>query len=575
MAFAAAAALGSSAALQNVPAYDWYHGCGPTGAGSLLGYWDLHGFPNLFEAAGSDVYLTSNVRDRLSSPAHNAKYDPTPDNSSLPIPPKTSIADWFLTSKDPLKYGWSYQHRADDALSGYPAYRGYAFDSSYEIFGESEYHFTWDDLTGEIDARRPVLLLVDSDGDGGSDHFVVAFGYDDRGSAGKWYACYTGWHEAETVSWKRFVGGGNSWGVTYGTYARPPAHRWAAGSGNWATAANWNYAVPTSANEVRIDSFGTVEIASGRAEAFDLTVGYSSAGRIVQTGGQSTVGGAMLIGGRSGAEGTFMISGGTLDVHTLQVGQEAGGRFIIADASAEIIVRDQLTIGPYGVLEAVRGSVIRMTGSAFANQSTDPESLAGLANVLLLFEGGGETTDPFEVGGADFGPGPAGLESNFALDALILGGQQPGRMQLLDEIDNQPDWQGAEALYIEHLTIAAGSYLDLNGLSLYVTRLDDLGGTIAGGQIRGTVIGDVNLDGVVDSDDLSLLLVNWGRDADWSGGNFNFDATINDDDLSLLLVNWTVPQQTAAAAVPEPTTICLLCLLGIMPVRIRRGRTVA
>ncbi|MDY6901512.1 MAG: hypothetical protein SWZ49_26055, partial [Cyanobacteriota bacterium] len=94
--------------LPSVPAYNWYNGCGPTAAASVLGYWDLFGFSNIFDADGNDVYLTSQVQDQISSPEHNAKYNPTPDNPNLPTPAFTSIADWFRTSVDPLNYGWSY-----------------------------------------------------------------------------------------------------------------------------------------------------------------------------------------------------------------------------------------------------------------------------------------------------------------------------------------------------------------------------------------------------------------------------------------------------------------------------------
>ncbi len=89
----ASPALAMPVFIQDIPAYNWYHGCGPTAAASVLAYWDLHGYSNLFTASGNDLYLTANVQDQISSPAHNAKYDPDPDVSSLPVPPKTSIAD--------------------------------------------------------------------------------------------------------------------------------------------------------------------------------------------------------------------------------------------------------------------------------------------------------------------------------------------------------------------------------------------------------------------------------------------------------------------------------------------------
>ena len=203
--------------LPNVPAYNWYHGCGPTAAGSIIGYYDLHGYDNLFTASGwNQVSQTSYVQDQISSPAHNAKYDPTPDVPSLPVPQKTSIACWFETSMDPQEYGWAYQSKADDAIVGYANYRGYQCHSWYEAYGA----LSWQDLTTEIDAGRPMMFLVDTDGNGGTDHFVPVLGYDDRGASGKYYGCYTTWSESETVEWFQFQGMGKAWGVGYGTYVQ-------------------------------------------------------------------------------------------------------------------------------------------------------------------------------------------------------------------------------------------------------------------------------------------------------------------------------------------------------------------
>jgi hypothetical protein len=214
------AASASPILLSGVPSYQWYHGCGPTAAADVLGYWDLHGYENLFDAAGADLYLTENVKDQISSPAHNAKYDPTPDDANLPTPPMTSIADWFRTSVN-QDYGWSYLRYADDAFIGYSAYRGYSVNSWYESMLTGA--FTWQDLTAEIDAGRPMMFLVDSSGDGATDHFVPVFGYDDRGADGLYYALYTTWLEIENVVWKPFLPMSDAykWGVADGVFVHP------------------------------------------------------------------------------------------------------------------------------------------------------------------------------------------------------------------------------------------------------------------------------------------------------------------------------------------------------------------
>lgn len=210
-------AFGSPVTLSDVPAYEWYHGCGPTAAASVIGYWDLHGYGNLFTASGSDVFLTANVQDQISSPEHNAKYDPTPDNPSLSIPPMTSIADWFHTSEN-IEYGGSYLSYADDAFIGYASYRGYTFNAWNESFSTN---FIWDDLTTEIDAGRPMMFMVDTDGIIGTDHSVPVLGYDDRGPDGLFYGTYTTYSEDETIEWYQFQGMGNPWGVGYATFVHP------------------------------------------------------------------------------------------------------------------------------------------------------------------------------------------------------------------------------------------------------------------------------------------------------------------------------------------------------------------
>nr|WP_321400535.1 C39 family peptidase [uncultured Desulfobacter sp.] len=208
----------TSVVLSDIPAYYWYHGCGPTAAASIFGYYDLSGYDSLFDASGWDeVKLTSNVKDEISSPAHNAKYDPHPDAVG-PDPPDTSIADFFHTSEN-QPYGWSYLSEADDAFREYASYRGYDDWAAWnESFSRGE--FTWDDFTNEIDNGRPMMFLIDTDGNGGTDHFVPVFGYNDQTME---YACYTTWSESEVISWRSFRGMGNSWGIGYATFVVPGA----------------------------------------------------------------------------------------------------------------------------------------------------------------------------------------------------------------------------------------------------------------------------------------------------------------------------------------------------------------
>ncbi len=75
-------------------------------------------------------------------------------------------------------------------------------------------------------------------------------------------------------------------------------------------------------------------------------------------------------------------------------------------------------------------------------------------------------------------------------------------------------------------------------------------------------LGDVDLSGLVDDNDLSLLLANWSIGDEWGEGDLNDDGTVDDDDLSLLLANWGAGSSPAPEAVPEPATLSLLILGG-------------
>ena len=202
--------------LDYVPSYNWYHGCGPTASASIMGFYDLHGYDNLFDASGwEEVRYTENVREHISSTAHNLKYDPRPDDFSLPTPPDTSLADFWHTSEGSLPYGWSYTSHMDDAHINYASFRGYNFESAF-------FSRTWENLLAEIDNGNPVAAYVDSNGNGSSDHFIPIIGYDER-EDGLYYASYNTWHESEVIDWYLFgsPSSENRFGISSLAYIHP------------------------------------------------------------------------------------------------------------------------------------------------------------------------------------------------------------------------------------------------------------------------------------------------------------------------------------------------------------------
>ena len=96
-------------------------------------------------------------------------------------------------------------------------------------------------------------------------------------------------------------------------------------------------------------------------------------------------------------------------------------------------------------------------------------------------------------------------------------------------------------------------------------------------DIKGTFLGDVNLDRTVDADDLNTLGLNWRRTTatSWSQGDFNGDGNVDASDLNDLGLNWRNSAEAPASttSVPEPAAIVLLALGFAFAIRPRASWT--
>lgn len=224
---------GADVTVLGVPPYAWRHGCGPTAVGMVAGYWDGKGCDDLFD--GNAASQTESVNQGIASqgsdlnPQHYEDYslpkDSYPnllfDKSELPAGDEhssNSIADFMYTSWSSWGnyYGWSWSNHVPDAFNSYVEAR----NNSYTAVTQTYYYgstLTWDVLTQEIDAQRPMVFLVDSVGDGNTDHFVTVVGYRIEGST-QYYACLDTWYPYNTIRWEQFRGMSNSyaWGVWNG-----------------------------------------------------------------------------------------------------------------------------------------------------------------------------------------------------------------------------------------------------------------------------------------------------------------------------------------------------------------------
>ena len=95
---------------------------------------------------------------------------------------------------------------------------------------------------------------------------------------------------------------------------------------------------------------------------------------------------------------------------------------------------------------------------------------------------------------------------------------------------------------------------------------------------------DLNNNGFVDFEDLTILLANWNKDVGAADGNLvePLVSVVNFADLTVLLADWTgpgpagAPEAALGEAVPEPSTLMLgmIATLGLSLYRRRRRRTV-
>jgi hypothetical protein len=207
--------------IAGVPSYLWNDGCGPTALAMVIGYYDTHGFPDLI--IGSGATQTATVDSAISTSGNYndyclpLDYYPTllDDKSELPSGDEHTdncIADFMETSQSYVGnyYGWSW---SSDII---PAFNNYcAMVSTYQTSGitYSFYSFSWNDLVSEIDNSFPLVFLVDTDGDGSTDHFITVIGYKSE-SGINYYGCYDTWDQV--IHWYEYrtISSGSAWGVS-------------------------------------------------------------------------------------------------------------------------------------------------------------------------------------------------------------------------------------------------------------------------------------------------------------------------------------------------------------------------
>lgn len=226
---AVVATSGVTVTIPSVPVYQWHHGCGPTAAGMIIGYWDGHGFDDL--VPGDAGTQTAAVNEMIASEGPASNYtdycepidyypDLFPDLSEDPPGdehPDECVADYMKTSQSYYynRYGWSWFSHVGTALESYSRQAlasGDYYVRTKNLYMQWDSSLNWDSLRSEINAGRPLVLLVDTDGNGITDHFVTAVGYGIMNGV-RYYACLNTWDN--DIHWYEFapMRQGQAWGL--------------------------------------------------------------------------------------------------------------------------------------------------------------------------------------------------------------------------------------------------------------------------------------------------------------------------------------------------------------------------
>ncbi len=110
----------------------------------------------------------------------------------------------------------------------------------------------------------------------------------------------------------------------------------------------------------------------------------------------------------------------------------------------------------------------------------------------------------------------------------------------------------------------------LNGVTFYYEL-------ILRNLITGTVEGDTDGDGDVDDDDLTTFQAQFGLKTPGNSADFDGDDDVDLDDFVILRANFgtgvgPAPSSPDFSSTPEPATMSLLALGGLLVVRRRRRK---
>ncbi len=210
--------------------------------------------------------------------------------------------------------------------------------------------------------------------------------------------------------------------------------------------------------------------------SFDLT----SNAQIVANGG-SPGGGTVL------NEGTFAKTGGS-GLSVVGVNYTGGtvafdnqGNGSVSALSGTLNLENALVVDGLGYVNIAPAAALSLSGG-LTGTTTDTDLFTPTHRSGFTINGPGSSNPPelFEVMSQDMGDTPAGFIDNGAYGSISLA--NGAYVRLVDNVQNSQG-TGPEALYVNSLSVPAGTTLDLNGLNVY-TRESLVNGTVLNGTIQ-------------------------------------------------------------------------------------------
>jgi autotransporter-associated beta strand protein len=300
-------------------------------------------------------------------------------------------------------------------------------------------------------------------------------------------------------------------------------------------------------------------------------IGDTGAGTLTQTSGTNTTSQDVVIASQSGSTGAYNLSAGALTSPSVYVGGNstaAGGTGVLTiSGTGSLNVAGSLTVYntadsglnvsggtvTAAALNLLGGIYTQTAGSATFGQITGSGQVTISGGLTTLAKNGGASqVNSLTISGS----GTLDITNNHIIIDYTTSDPISTIAGYLKSGYNGGAWNGPGIISSTAQTLT-------NGLRYAVGWADGANGVVSGlssGQIeiKYTLLGDANLDGVVNGSDFSILAANFGKGVtNWDQGNFLYGSSVNGSDFSALAANFGQGDSGAAVAV-SPADIAAL-----------------